>query len=160
MRKQSPSTNFSSEKYLASKYPHFHFQKYRILNYDWPSNHVLYLPGGSDTNRGILLSPINYVLLSCIFARLQCWLVGLKRHVLCQLSNDRATWHCTYKLSNCPLQGRILYFANKITWKKHEKNRSFCHVAGRYWTQNICEPELPHSKRGRDDEKGKGEQDA
>jgi hypothetical protein len=25
-----------------------------------------------------------------------------------------------------------------------------------YWTQNICEPELRHSKRGREDGKGKG----
>jgi hypothetical protein len=25
-----------------------------------------------------------------------------------------------------------------------------------YWTQNICEPQLRHSKRGKEDGKGKG----
>jgi hypothetical protein len=30
----------------------------------------------------------------------------------------------------------------------------------KYWTQNICEPELRESKRGTEDGEGKGEQDA
>jgi hypothetical protein len=32
----------------------------------------------------------------------------------------------------------------------------FLRVFFLYWTQNICEPEIRHSKRGREDGKGKG----
>jgi hypothetical protein len=34
-----------------------------------------------------------------------------------------------------------------------------CMGAMKYWTQSICEPGLRHSKRGREDGKGKGEHD-
>jgi hypothetical protein len=38
----------------------------------------------------------------------------------------------------------------------HQSQENWVFTTTVYWTQNICEPELRHSKRGRGDEKGKG----